>query len=58
MKKLLKAPVGVQLSVLFLLFMFGLFVATAPWYILAVFFGIGFTILAIFAVADYFLNSD
>lgn len=51
MKKLLKAPIGVQLSALFLTMLLVLFVVTAPWQLLAVFFGILVTYVAVAAVA-------
>lgn len=53
MKKLLKAPIGVQLSALFLVMLLVLFVVTAPWQLLAVFFGLLVAALAIATVTTW-----
>ena len=56
MKKLLKAPVGVQLSALFLVFVLVLFVLIVPWQIVVFVFGILATAISIVRVAAWLVD--
>lgn len=57
MKKLLKAPVGVQLSALFLLFLFLAFLVTAPWQLIAFIFCALFTAMCVYVVFDWLVKN-
>ena len=57
MKKLLKAPIGVQLSALFLVFMLVLFVFTVPWYVVVFVFGILATAISVVRVAAWLVDN-
>lgn len=56
MKKLLKAPVGVQLSALFLLFLFGFLCFVEPLIFLATL-TVLLLLLAVFTVADWWWDN-
>lgn len=58
MKKLLKAPIGVQLSALFLVFVLVLFVLTVPWQIVVFVFGILATAVSIVRVAAWLVDNS